>query len=158
MGWICKICTYVAPETNELLRHYRLRHEHSEFLPCLHADCPCSFKTWNTLKSHLSRTHPTNKSTPEVICFSCELCSSSSSTEKDFFQHLAVHLRKNQTVHCVFRECDFSLCLSVCVYLSVYLSFCLSVCHCLSPPTSISLFLSQLIIIIINCIYRALFT
>ncbi|XP_056450915.1 uncharacterized protein LOC130386152 isoform X1 [Gadus chalcogrammus] len=108
MGWICKICTYAAPETNELLRHYRLRHDHSEFLPCLHADCPCSFKTWNTLKSHLSRKHPTNKSTPEVICFSCELCSSSFSTEKDFFQHLAVHLRKNQTVHCVFRECDFS--------------------------------------------------
>lgn len=54
------------------------------------------------------RTHPTNKWTPEVIYFSCELCSSSSSTEKDFFQHLGVHLRKNQTVHCVFRECDFS--------------------------------------------------
>lgn len=44
----------------------------------------------------------------EVICFICELCSASFSAQKDFFQHLAVHLRKNQTVQCVFRECDFS--------------------------------------------------
>lgn len=107
MGWICKICTFVAPETNAPLRHYRLRHNDSIFLPCLYADCPCSFKTWNTLKSHLSRKQSTNTSTPEVMSFNCELCSSCFSTEKDYFQHLGVHLRKNQTVHCVFKECDF---------------------------------------------------
>lgn len=103
----CKICAFVAPETNALWRHYRLRHNHSKFLPCLYADCPCSFKTWNTLKSHLSRKHSAKKSTSEVISFHCELCSSCFSTQKDYFQHLGVHLKKNETVHCVFKECDF---------------------------------------------------
>ncbi|MEQ2248739.1 hypothetical protein ILYODFUR_022065 [Ilyodon furcidens] len=66
MGWICKISTFVVAEANELLRPYRLRHNYSEFLPRLHVDCPCSFKTWNALKSHLSRKHSTEKSVTEI--------------------------------------------------------------------------------------------
>ena len=102
----------MGPEVNELMKHYRFRHGHSEVLHCLHADCPSSFKTWSALKSHLSRKHSTsqhvnNKSTPEGICFKCELCSCSFSTEKDYFQHLGVHLQKNEMVRCVFKDCDY---------------------------------------------------
>lgn len=106
MGWICKICDFVG-SFNDLLQHYKLRHSHSKYLPCLHAVCPCSFKNVNALKSHLSRKHLANKTTPEVLSFTCELCSSCFSTEKDYFQHLGVHLKKNETVQCVFLECDF---------------------------------------------------
>lgn len=72
------------------------------------ADCPCSFKTYSALKSHLRRTHSTEKSTPEVLFFLTVNCALLFfSTEKDYFQHLGFHLRKNETVHCVFKDCDF---------------------------------------------------
>lgn len=91
---------FVAPETNALSRHYRLRHNHSKFrLPLL-------LQNLEYLEWHLSRKHSTNTSTPEVMSFSCELCSSCFSTENDYFWHFGVHLRKNLTVHCVFKECD----------------------------------------------------
>jgi len=110
MGWLCKTCSFVAPGKTELLKHYRLRHGHSQSLPCLHSSCPCSFKTWSALKSHLSKKHTTDKSsTPaEVLFFKCELCSACLSSDKNYFQHLGVHLKKHETVVCVFEECDFS--------------------------------------------------
>lgn len=45
-------------------------------VPCLYTDCPCSFKTFNGLRAHLSRQHVESVTPREVLSFSCQLCSS----------------------------------------------------------------------------------
>ncbi|KAK6479283.1 hypothetical protein HHUSO_G19991 [Huso huso] len=111
MRWLCKICSFVTSRKTELLKHYRLRHGHSQSLPCLYTNCLCSFKTWSALKSHLSRQHATDQSVRpgEVLSFKCEICNSCSfSTEKNYFEHLGIHLKKHETLVCVFEKCNFS--------------------------------------------------
>lgn len=39
--------------------------------------------------------------------FSCKVCNTCYSSEKDYFQHLGVHLRSQETIECVFQGCDF---------------------------------------------------
>lgn len=112
MDWLCKICKFATPTKDELLKHYRLRHiPAGQHLPCPHLDCFCSFTSWGSLKSHISRkhsTHLTRARTSEILSFFCQLCNVGTfSTEKEYFEHLRQHLKKQETVTCVFKNCNF---------------------------------------------------
>ncbi|CAI5648883.1 unnamed protein product [Oreochromis niloticus] len=111
MKWICKICKFETPRKTDLLKHYRLRHGHGgEFHPCLYWECYGSFKTWGSLRTHLSRTHSTRESVTlsTVLSFKCPCCSLNTiSTEREYFEHIGRHLKKQETVSCVFENCPF---------------------------------------------------
>lgn len=112
MRWQCKTCGFRATTRGDLLTHYRLQHrtlETGNSVPCLIHDCPCSFKTLSALRTHLSRYHPEDEARrPEVVvCFSCLICSSKHPTKKEYFLHLGNHLRRHETVECVFTGCTF---------------------------------------------------
>ena len=57
----------------ELLKHYRLKHLHTgqgRSLPCLYSECPCSFKGWGALHTHLSKDHTqTDHTQVRANCF-----------------------------------------------------------------------------------------
>ena len=113
MGIECKLCKFETSTPTGLLRHYRLRHGHGgERLPCIYQDCFCSFKTWGSLRSHLSRQHfheAQQSVRSETLSFTCQCCSSSAiSTERELFEHLGRHLKKLESVVCVFKNCNFS--------------------------------------------------
>lgn len=113
MGCECKLCRFETSTQTGLLRHYRLRHGHGgELLPCIHQHCFCSFKTWGSLRSHLSRNHShkvQESVRSETLSFTCQCCSTSAiSSERELFVHLSHHLKKYETVVCVFKNCDFS--------------------------------------------------
>lgn len=94
----------------ELLKHFRIQHYLRQRYPCPHTSCPCTFKTWNALRIHLSRVHPKPSSTAiqERSTFSCHLCASSSlPTERDYFVHIGTHLKNDETVGCMFKDCTF---------------------------------------------------
>lgn len=111
MNWCCKICKYATPRKTVLLKHYRLRHVHcGQFLPCLYWECYCSFKTWASLKSHMTRSHSSYKTAKvnDVLSFKCPCCSLSSiTTEREYFEHIGRHLKKHETITCVFENCHF---------------------------------------------------
>lgn len=114
MQWKCKSCEFQAQSQSVLLKHYKLKHgcvDRFHRQPCLYLDCPCSFRTWNALKSHLSRCHPTYErtgSTSQSISFSCHICDCCNiGTDKEFFEHICTHLKNNETVPCVFKLCQF---------------------------------------------------
>lgn len=113
MKWICKFCSAVISTKAGLLKHYRLQHDclgRHRSLPCVFPDCPCSFKTLNSIRSHLKRYHaPCDVQTPaDNFSFLCQHCASVTfSTEAEFFTHLRQHLKKHETVDCVFNQCDF---------------------------------------------------
>nr|XP_054600874.1 uncharacterized protein LOC129164486 isoform X2 [Nothobranchius furzeri]XP_054600875.1 uncharacterized protein LOC129164486 isoform X2 [Nothobranchius furzeri] len=112
MGWPCKLCTKVLPVKTDILKHYRLHHGtygHSCALPCIHVECPCSFKNWSSLRSHLSRSHQAVHSLKSQVdvSYTCILCQKQGfPSEKDFFEHLGHHLKNNETVKCVFTGCN----------------------------------------------------
>lgn len=111
MDWPCKICKFATSTKEELMKHYRLRHIPSvQPLPCPYLDCFCSFKSWGSLKSHISRKHSTHSTvrTSEILSFCCQFCNVGTfSTEKEYFEHLRQHLKKQETVSCVFKNCSF---------------------------------------------------
>jgi len=92
-----------------LSKHYRLRHiRGQQLLPCPYMDCFCLFKSWGSLKSHISRKHSTHSKvrTSEILC--CQVCNVGTfSTEKEYFEHLRQYLKKQETVICVFKNCKF---------------------------------------------------
>ncbi len=112
MRWSCKICSFRSSKLLDLLKHYRLKHLHTgqgRSLPCLYSDCPCSFKGWGALRTHLSRDHTQSEQSGQIASFSCLVCNSCSyHTERQYFEHLGVHLKKHETVHCVFKDCDYN--------------------------------------------------
>lgn len=111
MKWRCKICSFKADKRLVLLKHYRLKHGHgghNQSIPCLHTDCPCSFKTFNALRAHLSREHTELIPQRGLLSFTCVLCHYSVfNSERQYFQHLGSHLRKFEEVACVFKNCNF---------------------------------------------------
>ncbi|KAK0131259.1 Sterile alpha motif domain-containing protein 3 [Merluccius polli] len=113
MRWQCKHCAFSSSAKSGLLRHYRLQHwtfSRGNSLLCIHTDCPCSFKTWNSLRTHLSRCHAAVAAPVAVgvaYSFLCKVCSNPFSTEKDFFLHVGYHLRSLETVECPFEGCTF---------------------------------------------------
>ena len=112
MRWMCKICSFESEKRLGLLKHYRLKHGNggrSQSVPCLHTDCPCSFKTFNALQIHLSRHHVEMVTQSGPLSFTCLLCCSGFfDSEKKYFEHLGSHLRKFEAVACVFKNCNFS--------------------------------------------------
>lgn len=112
MRWQCKICQSFFDTRGNLLKHYRLQHatfRRAQLQPCLHDDCPCTFKTQSALRTHLSRYHAAEESPrSEIIAtYKCLICSAHCSTEKDYFQHIGNHLKTHETAVCVFKGCDF---------------------------------------------------
>lgn len=46
--------------------------------------------------------------TSEILSFCCQFCNEGTfSTEKEYFEHLRQHLKKQETVTCVFKNCNF---------------------------------------------------
>ena len=109
--WKCKDCSLSFSERSELLKHYRIDHRfHGRRLPypCIHANCPCSSKTWNGLQKHITRNHPSQESTQNISSFKCYICDNNQlSTEYDFFLHINQHLKKNEQVSCMFDGCSY---------------------------------------------------
>lgn len=111
--WQCKDCKITVSTRYQLLKHYRLMHGHygrRNHFPCTYSDCPCRFKTWNALHSHLNRYHAKeNTELPSRLAtFNCHVCSCSDiASEREYFSHIYNHLKSNETVHCMFEHCSF---------------------------------------------------
>lgn len=111
--WQCKDCGTEVSRRSEILKHYKLKHSHfgrGLHIKCVYPDCPCSFKTWNSLLAHLSRNHTTTlkHSTDIFTTFSCHLCGCNDlGTERDYFLHISHHLRNHETVTCMFKGCEY---------------------------------------------------
>lgn len=112
MQWRCKFCTFVSLKRGQLLKHYRLKHggfTRSSPIPCLYQQCICTFKSFNALKVHLSRSHSqVTSEKDDVQTFNCQVCEfNASCSENDFFTHLRKHLKLMQKVQCPYLDCDF---------------------------------------------------
>lgn len=103
----CKFYRFTSCSQETLLKHFRLHHGQGSFWPCIHIDCVCIFKTPGALRSHLSRSHYAVK-IHENSTFQCELCDFKKvCSERIFWNHLGHHLRKRETVQCLFSKCTF---------------------------------------------------
>lgn len=72
-------------------------------------DCPCSFKRWSSLRSHLSRYHLeiSSPATPQTHFFTCLVCDTPDfPIEKDYFEHIGHRLKNSETVKSVFAGCN----------------------------------------------------
>lgn len=110
--WKCRQCAESVLTRYQLLKHYRLKHGHygqRHSYPCTYYECPCSFKTWNALKTHLSRCHIDSSSrSGEPVIFTCSLCPGSELISvKEYFSHVNNHLKCFETVTCIFQNCSF---------------------------------------------------
>lgn len=108
--WQCKVCSLSLASRYEILKHFRLQHQRVQRYPCLHLNCPCTFKTWNALHIHLSRIHTEQniQELQELSTFCCHLCTCSDlPTERNYFVHIGTHLKNNETVSCMFEGCSF---------------------------------------------------
>lgn len=109
--WQCKKCRTAVSSRSQLLKHYRLAHGHfGRRHPCAYSDCPCVFKTWNALHSHLSRSHAnqTVQKSVSLATFNCHLCTCSDiASAQEYFCHINGHLKSHETVHCMFEGCSF---------------------------------------------------
>ncbi len=79
MQWTCKFCNFTCDKRGQLLKHYRLKHggyTRTSPLPCVHKECPCTFKSFNALKVHISRAHSQidDHCDPTKYVFQCQLC------------------------------------------------------------------------------------
>lgn len=64
MSWKCKYCIFACDKRGYLLKHYRIKHgsyARSQPFPCMYQECLCTFKSFNSLKIHLSRVHTANE-------------------------------------------------------------------------------------------------
>lgn len=111
--WRCKQCSETVSTRYQLLKHYKLKHYHfgqRYSYPCTYYECPCSFKTWNALKTHLSRCHVDVLSTNSAAhgVFTCLLCPGSEIlSSREYFSHINNHLKRFETVTCVFQNCTY---------------------------------------------------
>lgn len=112
MQWTCKFCRFSTGNQRTLIRHYKLKHGHygpSCPLPCIHIDCPCTFKTQVALKRHLVAQHerqldsaPVNA---QLLCELCDFCEPFDVTK--YFVHFGKHVKSTETVNCPFKQCSF---------------------------------------------------
>ncbi|KAI2648642.1 Zinc finger protein 526 [Labeo rohita] len=78
--WLCRDYGSSQASRSKLLKHFRLVHGHygrKHKYPCAYSNCPCTFKTWNALRSHLSTSHgseqlPQNSSQTTCMMMSCQ--------------------------------------------------------------------------------------
>ncbi len=95
--WQCKHCVVRESSRYKLLKHYKLHHHYgrSQHFLCIYVNCPCTFKMWSGLNTHVYRAHSSQvtQTSSSSVTFKCELCECSDlSTEKDFFVHIGTHL------------------------------------------------------------------
>lgn len=111
MNWQCKVCNFTTSKRLDLLKHSRLQHGHfgrNQSIPCLHYDCPCKFRTWGALQTHLSRQHSQKTKPGHLLSFTCIVCNSCGfDNEKHYFEHIGRHLKRFETVPCNFKGCDY---------------------------------------------------
>ena len=109
--WRCKECSLSFSTRYDLLKHLILHHRHRQLHSCPYQNCPCNFKTQNALRIHLSRVHPKQTQSQELLelkTFCCPLCNCSNiSTERDFFTHIDINFKSHETVTCMFGDCTF---------------------------------------------------
>lgn len=111
--WKCKGCSSKTSTRCQLLKHYRLNHPHygrRQPYPCPYTICPCTFKSWNALRSHLCRVHNRDSSqqASSLASFTCQICAFPElANEKEYFSHIYVHLKAHETITCMFRGCTF---------------------------------------------------
>lgn len=85
--------------------HYKLKHCHQTRncpLPCVYADCVCSFRTDSSLKKRSTRDHSWAHSMQVTIRLNCKLCTCS---DTQYFAHLKMHTQNKET--CLFKDCSF---------------------------------------------------
>lgn len=116
LNWLCKDCGSFHASRTKLLKHFRLVHGHyghTQAYPCAYTHCPCTFKTWNALRSHLCRSHGSQKqpqlqNTRETTMIKCHVCAATDiPSVNDYFLHINNHLRSHETVSCMFKDCSF---------------------------------------------------
>lgn len=111
MNWLCKICNFTSSKRLDLLKHSRLQHGHfgrNQSISCLHSDCPCTFRTWGALRTHLSRHHSQTTKPGHLLSFTCLVCNLCCfDNERQYFEHIGSHLKRFETVPCVFKGCDY---------------------------------------------------
>lgn len=57
----------------------------------------------------MSRDHAQTEQLGQIVSFLFLIFNSYSfDTEKQYFEHLRAHLKKHETVHCVYKDCDYS--------------------------------------------------
>lgn len=117
MNWNCKLCGISLSSKTHLRKHCRLKHSHFcrvSPLPCLYADCICTFQSFGALKTHLSRYHTAESSFSKGgslvrLSLKCSLCTFQQPfSESIFFSHLRGHLRNHETVTCPYKDCNYS--------------------------------------------------
>ncbi|KAK0148560.1 putative nuclease HARBI1 [Merluccius polli] len=112
--WKCRECAAEETTRYQLLKHYRLKHGHfgrRHPYPCIYLSCPCKFKTWNGLRSHLCRSHvdQTSQKLVDGTTFCCHHCSRSHiASLKEFLSHVNDHLKRHETICCLFDNCSFT--------------------------------------------------
>ncbi|KAL2089329.1 hypothetical protein ACEWY4_014017 [Coilia grayii] len=112
--WVCKVCGLSLLSRFELLKHWKLKHGHqvNRFRhPCPYSNCPCTFRLWNSLLRHVYRSHKAQNSlkTSTSSKFCCQLCTTQEFTnEHEYFRHVNEHLRKHESVTCMFKGCEFN--------------------------------------------------
>lgn len=111
MRWSCKSCNFSSPSQRTLILHYKLKHCNQARncpLPCVYADCVCSFRTESSLKKHLSRDHSQACTKHVTSKLNCELCSfSEPCSDAQYFAHLKTHIQNKEIVKCPFKDCSF---------------------------------------------------
>lgn len=57
----------------------------------------------------MSRDHPESEQSGKIVSFKCLVCNLCNfHTEKQYFEHLGSHLKKHETIQCVFKGCSYS--------------------------------------------------
>lgn len=112
--WKCNYCVFACDKRGHLLKHYRLKHgsyARSQTFPCLYQECLCTFKSFNSLKIHISRFHTvTQQSVRQFqVKLRCQLCDFLEPChDTEYFAHLQHrHLKDHQSVQCPFQGCSF---------------------------------------------------
>ena len=110
-NWLCKVCNFTTSKRSDLLKHSRLQHGHfgqNQSIPCLHSDCPCTFRIWGALRTHLSRYHSHATKPGHILAFTCLVCNSFFfDSERQYFEHIGSHLKRFEPVPCVFKGCGY---------------------------------------------------
>ncbi len=138
--WKCKDCGVSKAKRSELLKYFKLDHRNfgrRHPYPCVYSDCPCSFKTWSSLKSHVSRRHPQHPPQKDALTtYKCLLCEYKHTPSfKDYFHHIGQHLLLfNALCICIFTTSSQCKIIFFRSLFSVSLSYRLMPNFCASQP------------------------
>lgn len=107
--WQCKRCSIRESSGYKLLKHCRLHHHYgpNQCYLCIYVNCPCTFKTWCGLQTHVYRCHSSHFKQTAVssVTFRCKLCDCSDlTTERDYFGHIGSHLWNSEYYRLLFQD------------------------------------------------------